>query len=301
MKKQYSARDTDRPDPVSIEEPLAEVRRLIERSIRRTSLRFVTDRFAADVHGGKMLRARLVLRVAPAAGLALPSALRCAAAVEMLQTASLLHDDVLDGSSRRRGRPAMWVSEGTKAAILVGDLLVSGATEYLLEARPVCLPVLVETLREMCDAEAEQEFRLHGNDQTWERCISIARRKTGSLFGLAAFCAGGEEALLREALRRAGYEAGTAYQIGDDLLDTCAEPDGADKTLGTDARDGKLTAATCRRPAGLDPAAWVNALFEASLRQLDSHAQVARAWRLFVETDLQPALQQSFRRAALTS
>lgn len=170
--------------------------------------------------------------------------IRAGAAVEMLHAASLLHDDIVDGGTRRRGAPALWVSEGARAAVILGDLLMSLAVECIQETLPDRIPLLVATFREMCEAEVEQEFSLLGDDASWARCLSIARRKTGSLFGFAVACAGGDDARLTDALRHTGYALGTAYQLADDFLDTAPDPAAADKTLGTDQLGGKLTAAS---------------------------------------------------------
>lgn len=284
------------PTP-DIEAGIAAVRTLIEGSIRSTSLRSVVDRFKADVTAGKMLRARLILSVGPAAGV--PDAIlhNVGAAVEMLQSASLLHDDVLDGGIQRRGKPSFWVSEGTKAAVLVGDLLVSGAVGYVLEALPGAMHVLVTTMREMCDAEAEQEFHLGPEDGSWDHCVSIARRKTGSLFGFAARCAGGRNEELSSALLRAGYALGTAYQLADDLVDACPDAEFAGKTLGTDALTEKVTAATSWRTSGQDPLAYIDRLLRASEAELAAWPAVRDAWERYVRRVVAPVIERFARSA----
>jgi geranylgeranyl diphosphate synthase, type I len=280
------------PTPAEIDTGLRRVRKLIEASIHQTSLRHLVERFGSNVSGGKMLRARLVLHIGPACGVDPTAFRKIAAAVEMLQTASLLHDDVLDGSTQRRGKPAFWVSEGTKAAVLVGDLLVSGAAGYILEAAPQAMGALVETLREMCDAEAEQEFHLFDDDHSWARSVSIARRKTGSLFALAACSVGGLDKEMSAALRRAGYAAGTAYQLGDDLLDTCADGTPFGKTLGTDAVAGKLTTAASFRAEGRDPAASVEELLRSASGELAAWPSVRAAWDQYAGTTLMPVIEK---------
>ena len=275
-----------------VEQGVAEVRALVESALRRTSLRQVIDRFGGDISGGKMLRARLVLHVAPASGVPLPAQYRAAAAVEMLQSASLLHDDVVDGGTERRGRPALWVSEGAKAAVLVGDLLVGQAVGFIQGAMPDVMPVLVATMQEMCDAEVEQEFRLFHEDASWSRCVGIARRKTGSLFGLAARCAAGADPALAKALLEAGYAIGTAYQLADDLLDTSPDAGWSGKSLGTDARSDKLTAATSRRSGGPDPAEYVVSLLRSSGRDLEPWPAVSEAWKAYAEQVVSPVIEQ---------
>lgn len=274
----------------AVDAGVREVELLIGKAIRRTSLQAIADRFAPYFGGGKMLRARLILSVGPAAGVAAGTLYPAAAAVEMLHAASLLHDDVLDGGMERRGRPAFWVSEGAKAAVLMGDLLVSQAAGYVLSAVPGLMPVLVATLQEMCDAEVDQEFQPSPEDRSWTHCISIARRKTGSLFGFAACCAGGSDAALSAALRRAGYALGTAYQLADDLLDASPNAALAGKTLGTDAQANKLTAATARRVRGEDPLGAMESFLAAADAELTPWPAVRDAWSDYTEHVVTPVV-----------
>ena len=102
------------------EDRLSEVQRIVGDSLQLTSLRRHLARFAPSVSGGKMLRARLLLMVGAPTGVARPVLCRAAAAVEILHAASLVHDDIVDGGTRRRGVAALWVSEGTRAAVLLG-------------------------------------------------------------------------------------------------------------------------------------------------------------------------------------
>jgi geranylgeranyl pyrophosphate synthase len=249
-------------------------------------------RFGSSVGGGKMLRARLLLHIGPVAKV--PSSVLCqaGAAVEMLHAASLLHDDIVDGGTRRRGEPTLWVSEGARAAVLLGDLLVSLAVEAVQEALPERLPLLITTLREMCDAEAEQEFDEAETQATWNQCVSIAQRKTGSLFGLAAACAGGPQPARVEALRRAGYALGTAYQLADDLLDASPTPLVTDKSLGTDAATCKLTAATVCPADGTSTLAAIESLLQESEDGLARWPDVQQAWRSYVCDVVTPLIRQ---------
>lgn len=279
-------------DHVEFEDRLNEVRRMVRNSLQQTSLREHVARFASSVGGGKLLRARLLLLVGAPAGVPRAVLCRTAAAVEMLHAASLVHDDVVDGGTRRRGEPALWVSEGARAAVLLGDLLVSLAAEGVQEALPSHLPLMVATLREMCDAQAEQEFAGAGADVSWDRCVEIARRKTGGLFGFAAACAGGSQPALVEALRRAGYALGTAYQLADDLLDVCPAPQVADKSLGTDSATGKLTAASAFPAAGVDPKSVIAALLQDSENELACWPKIQQAWREYVGEVVEPLVAQ---------
>lgn len=278
-----------------------QVQAVIERTVCKTSLSDIIGRCKAEIGGGKMLRSRLILAVGPAAGVPDPVLYNAGAAVEMLHSASLLHDDVVDGGAERRGEPTFWVVEGIKAAVLVGDLLVSQAVGRIQEVLPKAVPVLVETMQEMCDAEVEQEFHLAAEADAWEQCVSIARRKTGSLFGFAGYCAAGGNPELSIALRRAGYAIGTAYQLADDLLDTA----GADvavmagKTLGTDAQGSKLTAASSWRPGGQDPMTYLESLLRASGDELAAWPGVLDAWEQYAECVVAPVIRTFTRCAAV--
>lgn len=278
--------------PRQIEADLHRVRGCMLDCLAGTSVREFTELFGPLVAGGKMLRSRLTLCVGAACGVPRPHLVRAGAAVEMLHAASLLHDDIVDGGTRRRGEPALWVSKGARAAVLLGDLLVSLAVEGIQEAFPAHLPMLIATLREMCDAEAEQEFIDADAASSWDQCVGIARRKTGSLFGFAAACAGGPQPARVEALRRSGYALGTAYQLADDLLDACSAPLVTDKSLGTDAATGKLTAATALLTNGTDPTAAIASLLHESEDALACWPEVQRAWHDYVRDVVTPLVTQ---------
>lgn len=282
----------------AIDTDLHEVRALIDASIRKTSLKSLAEQFAPYITSGKMLRARLVLGVGPASRVSPVVLHRTAAAVEMLHAASLLHDDVLDGGTERRGVPALWVDEGVKAAVVMGDLLVSQASGHIFDILPEAMPVLIETMQEMCDAEVEQEFRPFPDDRSWDRCVSIARRKTGSLFALAACCAGGTHSEVAAALRRAGYALGTAYQLADDLLDSSGDTALAGKTLGTDAQADKLTAVTARRAPGEDPLVSIEEFLSEADRHVSPWPVVREAWTRYTEDVVGPVIASFSTRPA---
>ena len=138
---------------------IEQIRAVIAKAMGQTSLREEIERFGAAVDGGKMLRGRLVLEVGRAAGTTETQLEQLAAAVELLHAASLMHDDIVDGGTERRHRDAMWISEGTKAAVLIGDLMLSVALGLVQAGNAARIPMLTHALAEMCDAEAEQEYR----------------------------------------------------------------------------------------------------------------------------------------------
>lgn len=275
------------------------VKDLIVEELKGSSLRSVIDKFEDILGGGKMLRARLTLRVGTANGLSEDVMMRAAAAVEMMHAASLLHDDVIDGGKLRRGEPAFWVREGVPGAILLGDLLVCKAIAVLSgldEGR--LMNKFIEFSSEMCDAEAEQELVMRGHDMDWAQTVSVARRKTGSLFAFAA-SAGAVDESMRTALQESGYAIGTAYQLADDILDAYGDVGTSDKTLGKDADREKTTAAASWRLENVDPLAYIDDLCKESRTRLAKWPQVIAAWDEYYYCDVEPTVKQFVERFSL--
>jgi octaprenyl-diphosphate synthase len=242
---------------------------------------------------GKMLRAQLTLSLSPANGIDEVAAQHAAAAVEIIHGASLLHDDVIDGGLIRRGAPAFWKKHGVNGAILLGDLLVFEGLNLLIQAdRPDLLQELIDMSRLICRSEVEQELLLRGTPGTWEECEQIARAKTGSLFAFAAVAAADQSPGQREALREAGFIAGTAYQLVDDILDDSGNEALSGKTLGKDQERGKTTAITATRNAPKDPAAYVDSLLNTSAVQLAPWPALQAAWSTFLDVTMKPVLSK---------
>lgn len=269
-----------------------DVRDLIESSLMETSLSPIVEGFRDVLSGGKMLRARLVLRIGSVTGVSRMTMLSAGAAIEMMHAASLLHDDVIDGGELRRGNPAFWVRDGVSGAILLGDLLVCRAINMLadVERGSLVLP-FVKYAGEMCDAEAEQELVLRGRPTGWDDCVSIARRKTGSLFAFAAY-AGAANEQMGAALSWSGYALGTAYQLADDILDAYGNAAVADKTLGQDADRLKGTAASAWQEKGVDPRACVVQFCRDAEKLLAEWPEVQDALRTYVKDDIGPAIRE---------
>jgi geranylgeranyl pyrophosphate synthase len=194
---------------------------------------------------GKMLRTALAKSVVGSdAARWPPGIVHACAATELVHSASLVHDDVIDGASVRRGMPSLWKSLSTNAAILVGDILLCEAQRILLEARNGRLTgAFMDKVREVCWAEAEQELFARGKRYEVDECVRIARSKTGALFAFIGHACGGDDLSLAAALEEAGYRIGTAYQLADDLADETATEEAAGKTLGTDRLRKKFTLA----------------------------------------------------------
>jgi len=270
---------------------LDDVRELILATLRETTLRdVVKEARSLTSLGGKLLRSRLVWRVGGRSGVDRKLLLHGAAAVEMIHTASILHDDVIDGGLLRRGMPTFWVEKGSAGAILLGDLLLFKAIDLVCRvADGRYTHELVKLTGEVCEAESEQELMLQGTESRLEICHSIARRKTGALFAFAAQLAGDGHPLRREALKEAGYLLGTAYQLADDLLDTRAVDGEAGKTLGTDARRDIVSAA---RLDDVDLIAYLRQLTLQAVQVLNGDTVAVEGVREYLREDLEPALRK---------
>jgi geranylgeranyl pyrophosphate synthase len=271
----------------------AEVRDMILRTMRDTSLSGLIDELEPVLTGGQMLRGELVLAASPAGGVDSSTAVACAAAVEMIHAASLIHDDVIDGGELRRGVSSFWMQKGTAGAILVGDLLVCRSISLLsdLPAADVLVPALAQFAGEMCEAEVEQELVLRGTAPSWDQCVSTARRKTGSLFAFAGYASGSAQDT-RLALKEAGYQLGTAYQLSDDFYDVYGDRALADKSLGHDADRDKVTAASSWAADAREPLAYIDGLCEASSSMLEAWPELQAVWSSYVKEYVSPAMDR---------
>lgn len=165
-----------------------------------------------------------------------------AAAVELVHTASLCHDDVIDNALLRRATPTFWRRTSSSGAVLVGDILLCEAMSLLLATENHSLLVaFMDKVTQVCLTEARQELVYRGRQVDEETCLALAGGKTGALFafaGLACARIGSDESA---AFGQAGYCLGTAYQLADDLLDVVGNEKQAGKTLGTDGERNKFT------------------------------------------------------------
>src|SRR5438067_4785115 len=195
--------------------------------------------------GGKRVRPLLTLLAARAAAPGRRSRGRVALAVvaELVHSATLLHDDVIDDGLTRRGLPAPRVAYGNGVSVIAGDWLLAASLELALRGdSPGALEALVRTLRQLVEGEARQ-IALRGKTAfTSDDALQIAHLKTGSLFafcGEAGALAAGAPAQIRNALRDFGLRAGSAFQIADDLLDFEADAATLGKAVLADVSEGK--------------------------------------------------------------
>lgn len=195
--------------------------------------------------GGKRIRPRLVLLFANALGHSGPAQLTLAATVEFIHTATLLHDDVVDESSLRRGRQTANAAFGNAASVLVGDFLYSRAFQMMVSVGDIrVLQVLAEATNVIAEGEVLQLMNMHDPDLTVEDYLRVIRFKTAKLFEASARLGavlGGADATLEESCADYGRCLGTAFQLVDDLLDYEGDTASLGKNVGDDLREGKPT------------------------------------------------------------
>jgi len=237
--------------------------------------------------GGKRLRPLLTLAAARIAGSDSQDCTKLAAAVEFIHTATLLHDDVVDGSQLRRGKVAAHLIWGGASSVLVGDFLFARAFELMVETGSLrALNILAKASSVIAEGEVLQLTRAHDMDLDQATYIEIIRCKTAELFAAAAeagaVSAGAPEPVVR-ALRDYGTNIGLAFQLVDDALDYGGLTGALGKNTGDDFREGKATLPlllAIARTGAKEQAFWNRTV--ADLDQTD--ADFARARELIVGT-----------------
>ncbi|MBS0365660.1 MAG: polyprenyl synthetase family protein [Proteobacteria bacterium] len=238
---------------------LAEIRALVPEDLRSldeiirarmTSAVPLVDQVAGHIiaGGGKRLRPLMVLLAARACGASGASGgahVEAAALIEFIHTATLLHDDVVDGSSLRRGRYTANHIFGNQASVLVGDFVYSRAFQMMaqLASQPV-MEIMANATNMIAEGEVLQLMNAHDPQTTEQRYLEVIHRKTAKLFEAGAEIAavlGGSSPAVRSALACYGRHLGTAYQLVDDVLDYRSNPQERGKNLGEDLAEGKPT------------------------------------------------------------
>jgi octaprenyl-diphosphate synthase len=195
--------------------------------------------------GGKRIRPRLLLLFSGAFGFDGPARYELAAAVEFIHTATLLHDDVVDESSMRRGRATANAIFGNAASVLVGDFLYSRAFQMMVSVSNMrVLDVLADATNTIAEGEVLQLMNMHDADLAVDEYVRVIRFKTAKLFEASARLGailGGANAATEEACAGYGRSLGTGFQLVDDLLDYAGDSDELGKNVGDDLREGKPT------------------------------------------------------------
>lgn len=238
--------------------------------------------------GGKRMRPMLTLAGAKLLGYPGTRHHKLAAAVEFIHTATLLHDDVVDGSGLRRGRRTANLIWGNPASVLVGDFLFSRAFELMVEDGSLkVLKILSSASSVIAEGEVEQLTAQRRIETDEEHYLEIISAKTAALFAAACRVApvvaeAGEESEL--ALESYGKHLGIAFQLADDVIDYASEAEVMGKGVGDDFRDGKMTLplilAYARGSDG-DRAFWRDAVSGERVSDKD----LAKAIRLMRSTD----------------
>lgn len=196
---------------------------------------------------GKKLRPTLLLLVARLRGHASDPAVVCATVVEMVHAAALIHDDSVDKSALRRGRPTvngLWTDE---MAIIMGDYLYAQSMKLLVEWKlDAAMGVMARVVTDMSCGEALEFQYAHDLDVTETQYEQLVLNKTGSLFGAATELGAGQNGSARDVrrrdkFRRFGEKLGIAFQIVDDLFDYQADSEVTGKPVGADLAEGKVT------------------------------------------------------------
>lgn len=195
--------------------------------------------------GGKRIRPVLVLLMANAYGYQGKHHYDLAAIVEFIHTATLLHDDVVDESSMRRGRQTANALFGNAASVLVGDFLYSRAFQMMVSIDSMqIMRILADATNVIAEGEVLQLLNMHDPDVTEERYLEVIRCKTAKLFEAAAEIGAlisGATPTQIAAAGEYGRSLGTAFQLIDDVLDYSGKADEIGKNVGDDLREGKPT------------------------------------------------------------
>jgi len=195
--------------------------------------------------GGKRLRPILLLMAGRLAGYSGPRAVHLGCVVELLHTATLIHDDVVDQAPLRRGRPSANARWGDDASVLVGDHLYSKSFALMVrDGDPAVLDTLAHATVSMTEAEVFQLERKRTGTTTEADYLRIITQKTASFISaccrIGALLARADGARL-EALTRYGLDIGIAFQLADDSLDFVADEARLGKAIGADLKEGKRT------------------------------------------------------------
>lgn len=235
---------------------IAEIKRLVESEMSAVD-RLILSELRSDVvlinqigqyivqSGGKRLRPNLLLLAARSVGYAGQEHITLATVIEFIHTATLLHDDVVDESSLRRGRDTVNSLWGNAASVLVGDFLYSRAFELMVSVRKMrIMEIMSRTTTAIAEGEVLQLLNCNNPATTEQKYLDVVARKTAILFSAAAQLAAvvaDQPPEIESALRDYGLHLGIAFQLIDDSLDYQADPAELGKNLGDDLAEGKPT------------------------------------------------------------
>ena len=226
--------------------------------------------------GGKRLRPLIVLLAARALGYNGGHQMNAAAIVEFIHTATLLHDDVVDSSSRRRGQDSANTVFGNQASVLVGDFLYSRSFQMMVDIGDMrVMQILADATNTIAAGEVMQLMNVHDPDTTEDDYRQVIYRKTARLFEAGSQIAAvlsGQDVAMESSMVDYGRHLGTAFQLVDDALDYAASADELGKNIGDDLAEGKATLPliyAMQNGSEEDGKIIRNAILEGGLDQLD--------------------------------
>jgi octaprenyl-diphosphate synthase len=235
---------------------LEEIRALVMEDLQSVD-QTIVERLASDIvlvnqvsqyiigAGGKRLRPLSVVLAARACGHQGQKHVPAAAIIEFIHTATLLHDDVVDGSDLRRGRNTANHVFGNEASVLVGDYLYSRSFQMMVELGDLRIQeVMANATNTIAEGEVLQLMNAHDPETTEQRYLEVIYRKTAKLFEAGAQMAAivsGSAREIEQAMVDYGRHLGTAFQLVDDALDYQATAEELGKNLGDDLAEGKPT------------------------------------------------------------
>lgn len=236
--------------PATVTARLADVeRRLLAQAASRDAALQAWSQQAVAA-GGKRIRPLLLLTAFEACGGdllgpdAVSQAVDAAVALELVHTASLVHDDIMDEAAERRGQPSIYKAHGRDSAILVGDYLFTQAFSLAATLPKDAMAMTADACRRLCEGQRREQQVLSARTPDREGYVAVIRDKTASLLaagcGIGATMARARPATV-QAMHRYGDLIGHAFQVLDDLLDVSGDPQWTGKPAGTDYLAGTLS------------------------------------------------------------
>ncbi len=273
---------------------LKDVSKIVKERVK-DSLAFLEKKIKIDEFmPGKMLRSNFAAKMAGQKKLVNSSAFcNACAAIELVHTASLCHDDVIDRAEERRAKDSLWKQVGNSGAILIGNLLLINAIKLLeMSKKKLYFPIFLSKIEEMIEVESEQELLLRGKQMDEATSLRIARGKTGSLFAFLGYVCGNGDEALSKVLEETGYFIGAIYQLADDIFDVVSSDKTAGKTLGTDNKRGKLTLPQAGNDGIKATATLIKEQYFQAKEILAPYPEKQTALKLFISEDIYPILKQ---------
>jgi len=268
------------------EDDMQAVNRLIESSLKSDVALVSQVSQYIVMSGGKRLRPVIVLLAARALGYQGEQHVQAAAIIEFIHTATLLHDDVVDSSDRRRGMDSANTVFGNQASVLVGDFLYSRSFQMMVDIGDMrVMRILADATNTIAAGEVMQLMNVHDPDTSEEDYQQVIYRKTARLFEAGAQIAAVLAARTPDdegAMVDYGRNLGTAFQLVDDALDFDASPEELGKNLGDDLAEGKATLPlihAMREGSDSERALIRQAILDGGLQQLDNIRSIIESTR----------------------